>query len=108
MQSPVELHSQPNVSTLQSGVFIWGDLSQRGFTTEASVYAHGMTSSANRMGYGMFLWQIGTVCPSSLFKACDTSVKGYGVVPYIQGVTEPIKRIVSNCNIKVASKPYLT
>ena len=30
------------------------------------------------------------------------------VVPYIQGVTEPIKRILSNCNIKVALKPYLT
>ena len=31
----------------------------------------------------------------------DTSVKGYAIVPYIQGVTEPIKRILSNCNIKV-------
>ena len=28
----------------------------------------------------------------------DTSIKGYAVVPYIQGVTEPIKRILSNCN----------
>ena len=32
MQSPVELHSQPNVSTLQSSVFIRGDLKlRRGF-----------------------------------------------------------------------------
>jgi hypothetical protein len=39
----------------------------------------------------------------------DTSVKGYAIVPYIQGVmTEPIKRMLSNCNIKVALKPYLT
>ncbi len=38
----------------------------------------------------------------------DTSIKGYAVVPYIQGVTEPIKRILSICNIKVALKPYLT
>ena len=38
----------------------------------------------------------------------DTSVKGYAIVTYIQGVTEPIKRILSNCNIKVALKPYLT
>ena len=38
----------------------------------------------------------------------DTSVKGYAIVPYIQGVTEPIKRILSNCNIKVALKSYLT
>jgi hypothetical protein len=30
------------------------------------------------------------------------------IVPYIQGVTKPIKRILSNCNIKVALKPYLT
>ena len=34
--------------------------------------------------------------------------KGYAIVPYIQGVTEPIKKILSNCNIKVALKPYLT
>ncbi len=38
----------------------------------------------------------------------DTSIKGYAVVPYIQGVTEPIKRILSNCNIKVALIPCLT
>ena len=38
----------------------------------------------------------------------DTSAKGYAIVPYIRGVTEPIKRILSNCNIKVALKPYLT
>ena len=34
--------------------------------------------------------------------------KGYAIVPYIQGVTEPIKKILSNCNIKVALKLYLT
>ena len=33
---------------------------------------------------------------------------GYAIVPYIQDVTEPIKRILSNCNIKVALKPCLT
>jgi hypothetical protein len=38
----------------------------------------------------------------------DTSAKGYAIVPYIRGVTEPIKRILSNYNIKVALKPYLT
>jgi hypothetical protein len=38
----------------------------------------------------------------------DTSVKSYAIVPYIQDVTEPIKRILSNCSIKVALKPYLT
>ena len=30
----------------------------------------------------------------------DTSIKGYAVVSYIQGVTEPIKRILSNCNTR--------
>jgi hypothetical protein len=38
----------------------------------------------------------------------DASAKGYAIVPYIRGVTEPIKRILSNCNIKVALKPCLT
>jgi hypothetical protein len=38
----------------------------------------------------------------------DTSAKGYTIVPYIRGVTEPIKRILSNGNIKVALKRYLT
>jgi hypothetical protein len=31
-----------------------------------------------------------------------TSSKNFAIVPYIRGVTEPIKRILSNCNIKVA------
>jgi hypothetical protein len=38
----------------------------------------------------------------------DTPAKGYAIVAYIRGVTEPIKRILSNCNIKIALKPYLT
>ena len=48
------------------------------------------------------------VCRNQNNSEGDTSVKGYAIVPYIQGVTEPIKRILSNCNIKVALKPYLT
>jgi hypothetical protein len=41
-----ELHSRPNVSTLQSVVFIMGGLKlQRGFL----IYTHGMMSSANKM-----------------------------------------------------------
>ena len=80
-----------------------------------------MTSPANEMH--IFLWQIGEndypkfflndclrshVCRNQNNSEGDTSVKGYAIVPYIQGVTEPIKRILSNCNIKVALKPYLT
>ena len=42
------------------------------------------------------------VCRNQNYSEGDTSVKDYAIVPYIQGVTEPIKRILSNCNIKVA------
>jgi hypothetical protein len=48
------------------------------------------------------------VCRNQNNSEGDTSVKGYAIVPCIQGVTEPIKRNLSNCNIKVALKPYLT
>jgi hypothetical protein len=48
------------------------------------------------------------VCRNQNNSEGDTSVKGNAIVPYIQGVTEPIKRILSNCNIKVVLKPYLT
>ena len=34
--------------------------------------------------------------------------KGYAIIPYIRGVTEPIKRILINCNGKVSKKSYLT
>ncbi len=37
----------------------------------------------------------------------DTSIKNYAVVPYIQGVTEPVKRNLNNCNIKVTFKNFL-
>ena len=33
---------------------------------------------------------------------------GFAVVPYVHGVTEPIKRILGSYNIKVAQKPFLT
>ena len=32
----------------------------------------------------------------------------FGVIPYIQGVTEPIKRILNSHNVKVAQKPFQT
>ena len=31
---------------------------------------------------------------------------GFAVIPYIQGVTEPIKRILNSHNVKVAQKPF--
>jgi hypothetical protein len=47
------------------------------------------------------------VCRNQNNSEGDTSAKGYAIVPYIQGVTEPIKRILSNCGS--ALKPgYLT
>ena len=33
---------------------------------------------------------------------------GFAVIPYIQGVTEPIKRILNSHNMKVAQKPFQT
>jgi hypothetical protein len=40
------------------------------------------------------------VCRNQNNSEGDTSVKGYAIVPYIQGVTEPIKRILSGCLTK--------
>ena len=31
---------------------------------------------------------------------------GFAVIPYIQGVTEPIKRILNSHTVKVAQKPF--
>ena len=33
---------------------------------------------------------------------------GFAVIPYTQGVTEPIKRILNSHNVKVAQKPFQT
>ena len=33
---------------------------------------------------------------------------GFAVIPYIQGVIEPIKRILNSHNVKVAQKPFQT
>ena len=33
-------------------------------------------------------------------------VTGFAFIPYIQGVTEPIKRILNSYNVKVAQKPF--
>ena len=46
-----------------------------------------------------------TNCDSS---AGDSAMKGFAIVPYIQGIAEPIMRIVNNCGIKVALKPIQT
>ena len=35
-------------------------------------------------------------------------VTGFAVIPYIQGVTEPIKRILNSHNVKVAQKSFQT
>ena len=36
------------------------------------------------------------------------ATKGFCILPYIKGTSEPIKRILSNHNIKVAQKPHQT
>ena len=33
---------------------------------------------------------------------------GFVIIPYIQGVTEPIKRVLNSHNVKVAQKPFQT
>ena len=33
---------------------------------------------------------------------------GFAVIPYIQSITEPIKRILNSHNVKVAQKPFQT
>ena len=35
-----------------------------------------------------------------------TLATGFAVIPYIQGVTKPIKRILNSHNVKVAQKPF--
>ena len=48
------------------------------------------------------------VIPSRKTSENDNSMIGFAVVPYVHGVTEPIKRILGSYNIKVAQKPFLT
>ena len=36
------------------------------------------------------------------------AAKGFCILPYIKGTSEPIKRILRNHNIKVAQKPHQT
>ena len=38
----------------------------------------------------------------------DSAVKGFAIVSYIQGIAEPIRRVLNNCGIKVALKPFQT
>ena len=38
----------------------------------------------------------------------EDSATGFAVIPYIRGVTEPIKRVLSSHNVKVAQKPFQT
>ena len=35
-------------------------------------------------------------------------MKSFAIVPYIQGIAEPIRRVLNNCVIKVALKPFRT
>ena len=35
-------------------------------------------------------------------------MKGFAIVPFVQGIAEPIMRIINNCGIKVALKPIQT
>ena len=35
-------------------------------------------------------------------------MKNFAIVPYIQGIAEPIRRVLNNCGIRVALKPFQT
>ena len=38
----------------------------------------------------------------------DSAVKGFAIVPYIQGIAEPIRKVLNNCGIRVALKLFRT
>ena len=38
----------------------------------------------------------------------NCAVKGFAIVPYIQGIAEQIRRVLNNCGIKVTLKPFRT
>ena len=40
--------------------------------------------------------------------AAPEDKKSFCVLPYVQGTTEPIKRVLNNYNVKVALKPHQT
>ena len=48
--------------------------------------------------------------PKSFLYDClrRPTLKGFAIVPYIQGIAEPIRRVLNNCGIKVALKPFRT
>ena len=47
--------------------------------------------------------------PSQLSsKTAPDAARGFGILLYIKGTTESIKRVLSNYNIKVAQKPHQT
>ena len=35
-------------------------------------------------------------------------MKGFATVPYIQGAAEPVRRVLNDCGIKIALKPFRT
>ena len=38
----------------------------------------------------------------------DSAVKGFAIAPYIQGIAKSVRRVLNNCGIKVALKPFRT
>ena len=110
------LHSRPNVLTLRSSVFIMGGLMLKLTTLYAVNDARKnecqyVTNILKENNYPKsFLYDCLrrptlTDCNSS---EGDSAVKGFAIVPYIQGIAEPIRRVLNNCGIKVALKPFQT
>ena len=110
------LHSRPNVSTLRSSVFIRGGLMLK-LTTLYAVN----DARENECQYVTNILKENNYPKSFLYDCLrrptltdcnspegDSAVKGFAIVPYIQGIAEPIRRVLNNCGIKVALKPFQT
>ena len=70
-----------------------------------------VTAALSANGYPKrFVIDVGKPKPPAqqLSTAAPDAAKGFCILPYIKGTSEPIKRILSNYNIKVAQKPHQT
>ena len=91
----VTIH-RPNVSTLLYSAFIMFPM----FDVSNVLKANGYTKT--------FLRNCQKPVTNSSALDEREPATGFAVIPYIQGVTEPIKRILNSHNVKVAQKPFQT
>ena len=63
---------------------------------------------ANNYPNNFFKNSLKPVTPPRTNTENENSMMGFVIVPYNQGITEPIKRILGSFNVKVAQKPFMT